>query len=69
MPEAMLHNVTTTSEVTQTYIILPAFGHRPMTNEIQNVLEEANKPKKGRMTRATKAGPSEQAQTLKKKVK
>lgn len=40
-----------------------------MTDAVEKVLEEVDKPKKGRKKRATKAGPSEQAQTPKKKVK
>ena len=40
-----------------------------MTNVVQKILEEADKSKKGRKKRVAKVGPSEQAQTPKKKVK
>ncbi|CAI9276735.1 unnamed protein product [Lactuca saligna] len=64
----MLRNVPAASEIIQAYHSFPASGHRPITYEIQKVLDEADKPKKGGKKR-TKEGPSEPTQTPKKKVK
>ena len=68
IPETILRNVTTASEIIRAYRSLPASGPRPMTSEVRKVLEEADKPNKGGK-RKPKVGPSEPAQTPKKKVK
>lgn len=47
IPETMLHNVTSSSEIIDEYRRLPASGPRPLTSEMQKVLEEADKPNKG----------------------
>lgn len=60
IPESMLHNIPATSDVIRAYRSLPACGPRPMTDAVRQVLEVADKLKKGGKKR-TKAGRSEPA--------
>lgn len=47
IPEPMLRNVPASSTVITEYRRQPASGARPLTAAMRQVLEEANKPKKG----------------------
>ena len=47
IPEAMLRDVPTTSKILKGYRLIPALGFHPLTPEMQSIIAEANKPKKG----------------------
>lgn len=64
----MLNYVPTDNKLINGYRQKPESGPRLLTTEMQTTLEEANKPQKGGKRKA-KVGPSEPAQTPKKKVK
>lgn len=68
LPEAMLNYVPTDNELINEYQKKHVSGPFPLTHEMQKALEEVNKPKKGGK-RKEKVGPSEPAQTPKKKIK
>ncbi|CAI9302917.1 unnamed protein product [Lactuca saligna] len=65
--ESLLRDVPATSEVLRTYHSLPVSGFCPMTDDVRNVLDEADKPKKGGKKRGAKVGPCKTPQALKKK--
>lgn len=66
----ILRDVPPASEVLKSYRSLPVYGFCPITDEMRKVLDEADKPKKGRKKSGAKSCPSEPPQDPKtKKVK
>lgn len=68
IPETMLCNIPTASDVIRAYFSLPTYGARSMTAAIQQVLEDADIPKKGGNSKK-KVGPSKPVQATKQKKK
>ncbi|CAI9263190.1 unnamed protein product [Lactuca saligna] len=68
IPESMLRDVPAASDILRAYGSLPVSSFLPITDEVQKILAEAVKPKKGGKNRGVKAGPSEPPQASKKKA-
>lgn len=67
IPEAMFRSVPEGIQIMQKNRGQPTSGLRPISDVIRQILEEADKPKKGgKKKRPVKEGPSEPVQTPKK---
>lgn len=66
IPEAMLRDVSASSEVLWAYRSFPLSGFHPLTDEMRKVLEDVEKCNKGGKKKGTKFGLSEPAPSPKK---
>lgn len=66
--QGMLCDILAASDILRAYHSLPLSCFRPLTNEMQKVLDEVDKLKRGEKKKGAKVGPSKLAPSPKREV-